>query len=103
MKKIQEINAATPVRTQVFRQLEQAILDGDLVTAQATPTEAMCEMIRSIEDLDDTEIITLFVGDDVTEDQRAEMTEALEENFPDHEIDVYVGGQKIYRYLIAVE
>ena len=79
------------------------ILDGDLVTAQATPTEAMCEMIRSIEDLDDTEIITLFVGDDVTEDQRAEMTETLEENFPDHEIDVYVGGQKIYRYLIAVE
>ena len=30
MKKIQEINAATPVRTQVFRQLEKAILDGDL-------------------------------------------------------------------------
>ena len=30
MKKIQEINAATPVRTQVFQQLEKAILDGDL-------------------------------------------------------------------------
>jgi len=31
MKKIQDLNAATPVRAQVFRQLEQAILDGDLV------------------------------------------------------------------------
>ncbi len=30
MKKIQEINAATPVRAQVFQQLEKAILDGDL-------------------------------------------------------------------------
>ena len=27
MKKIQDLNAATPVRAQVFRQLEQAILD----------------------------------------------------------------------------
>jgi dihydroxyacetone kinase-like predicted kinase len=79
------------------------ILDGDLVTSKATATEAMVEMIASIEELEDTEIITLFVGADVTEDERAEMTECLEEHFPDHEIDVFVGGQAIYRYLIAVE
>ena len=30
MKKIEQVYAATPVRTQVFRQLEKAILDGDL-------------------------------------------------------------------------
>ena len=79
------------------------ILDGDLVTSNPSATEAMCQMIDSIEELDDTEIITLFVGSDVTEEQRAEMTECLEEHFPDHEIDVYVGGQAIYQYLIAVE
>ena len=31
MKKIDEIYAATPVRTQVFHQLEKEILSGDLV------------------------------------------------------------------------
>ncbi len=30
MKKIEQVYAATPVRTQVFRQLEKAILEGDL-------------------------------------------------------------------------
>ena len=79
------------------------ILDGDLVTSQKTATEAMVAMISSIEELDDTEIITLFVGADVTDEARTEMTECLEEHFPDHDIDVFMGGQTVYPYLIAVE
>ena len=30
MKKIEQVYAATPVRAQVFRQLENAILDGEI-------------------------------------------------------------------------
>ncbi|MBQ9805727.1 MAG: DAK2 domain-containing protein [Clostridia bacterium] len=79
------------------------ILDGDLVTSGASVTEALCGMIEQIEDLDDRELITLFVGDDVSEDERVQVTEALAEHFPELSVEVYIGGQKIYGYLVAVE
>ena len=79
------------------------ILDGELVTSEADAIEAMCDMISKIEDVDDREILTLFVGAGVSEDERSEMTEALEERFEDLTVEVYIGGQEIYNYLIAVE
>ncbi|MBR2432716.1 MAG: DAK2 domain-containing protein [Clostridia bacterium] len=79
------------------------ILDGELVTSEADAIEAMCDMISKIEDVDDREILTLFVGAGVSEDERAEMTETLEERFEDLTVEVYIGGQEIYNYLIAVE
>ena len=48
-------------------------------------------------------MITVFVGIDVSENVRAEITETLEDKYPDHEIIVYEGGQEIYSYLVAIE
>ena len=61
------------------------------------------EGFEKIEDLSDRELITLFVGESVSDRERVTVTEALEERFEDHVIEVYLGGQKIYDYLIAVE
>ena len=79
------------------------ILDGELVCSCADETEAMLAMIGAIEDIEDREILTLFVGEGVSEDERVAMTEAIEEAYEDLSVDVFVGGQKVYRYLIAVE
>ena len=79
------------------------ILDGELVCSQQDEIEAMCKMLGAIEDIEDREILTLFVGNGVTEQERVAMTEAIEENFEDLSVDVYVGGQEVYRYLVAVE
>lgn len=79
------------------------ILDGELVCSCADEIEAMRQMLRAIEDVEDREILTLFVGNGVTEDERAAMTEMIEEEFEDLSVDVYVGGQEVYRYLVAVE
>ena len=79
------------------------ILDGELFCSCADETEAMRQMLRAIEDVEDREILTLFVGNGVTEDERAAMTEMIEEEFEDLSVDVYVGGQEVYRYLVAVE
>ena len=65
--------------------------------------EALCDMIGKIDDIDDRELITLFVGADVSEEDRVIMTEAIEERFEDLELEVYVGGQEIYDYLVSVE
>lgn len=79
------------------------ILDGELVCSCADETEAMLAMIGAIEDIEDREILTLFVGEGVSEDERVAMTEAIEDAYEDLSVDVFVGGQKVYRYLIAVE
>lgn len=79
------------------------ILDGELVCSCADEQTAMCEMLSAIEDIEDREILTLFVGDGVSEQDRVAMTEAIEEAFEDLSVDVFVGGQQVYRYLIAVE
>ena len=60
-------------------------------------------MISRIPDIEDKEILTLFVGCDVTDEERAEVTEAIEEKFDNLSVEVFIGGQAIYRYLIAAE
>ena len=62
----------------------------------------MFDLLASI-DMDEYEIITLFVGKGVSEDKRAELTERIGEEYPDCEVVVYDGGQDVYDYLIAVE
>ena len=79
------------------------ILCGDLITAKKTEEEALLELLSRIEDMDDREIITLFVGREVSEDARASVTEMLKKQFPAHTVECYVGGQEIYDYLGAVE
>lgn len=79
------------------------ILDGELVCSCEDEQTAMCQMLRAIEDIEDREILTLFVGNGVSEQQRAEMTEMIEQEFEDLSVDVFVGGQEVYRYLVAVE
>ncbi len=79
------------------------ILDGDIVTSTADALDSLCKMIEQIDDLEDRELITLFVGAGVNDDDRVRVTEALEERFDEQEIQVYIGGQEIYDYLVAVE
>ncbi len=79
------------------------ILGGEIVTSKNDVIEATCEMIEKIDDIDCRELITLFVGARVSEEERVEMTEAIEERFEDLELQVLIGGQDIYDYLVAVE
>ena len=79
------------------------ILDGELVCSCADEADAMREMLSAIEDIEDREILTLFVGNGVSEEERTAMADMIQEEFEDLSVDVYVGGQEVYRYLVAVE
>lgn len=51
----------------------------------------------------DSEIVTLYYGKDVAEDEASELVEKLSEKYPDLEFDAHYGGQPIYYYFISVE
>ena len=60
------------------------------------------ETIAALVD-EDSEIISLYYGEDVSEEDAENLTEKLEEKYPDCEVELNQGGQPIYYYVLAVE
>ena len=79
-----------------------SITDGKITSVAEDRDAALIEMLEGV-DMDDYEIINLFVGEDVDDDARVAITERLEELYPELEVIVYKGKQAIYDYLIAIE
>jgi dihydroxyacetone kinase-like predicted kinase len=79
-----------------------AISGGRITVVSDTPENAVLSMLEA-SDIDLCEIITLFVGANVSAEKRAELTESLKEIYDEYEITVYEGGQDVYDYLVAVE
>ena len=79
-----------------------AISRGKIAAAAETPEDAVRKMLAAA-DMDLCEIITLFVGKDVSDDRRAALTEELKETYDDCEVVVYEGGQDLYDYYLAIE
>ena len=52
---------------------------------------------------DDSELISVYYGEDVTDEQINSLTAKLEEAYPDLDLEVHSGGQPIYYYIVSVE
>jgi len=52
---------------------------------------------------DESGLITVYYGSDVTEERAAALAADFEERFPDCDIELQRGGQPLYYYLISVE
>lgn len=79
-----------------------SIVDGEIVASSSSAEEAVISLLESV-DMDCYELITLFVGQSVGEEERARLTERVTDAYPDCEVTVYEGGQELYDYLIAIE
>lgn len=60
------------------------------------------EMLDRMVD-EDTEMISIYYGSDSSEEDAAVIAEALEEKYPDADVEINDGGQPIYYYVISVE
>ena len=52
---------------------------------------------------EDSELISVYYGEDITQETAQELGNLLEEQYPDCEVEVYPGGQPIYYYVVSVE
>lgn len=64
--------------------------------------EVIKELVSSMSD-DSSELLSIYYGSDVNEQDAENIKAILEKEYPDYEIDVYNGGQPIYYYIISVE
>ena len=60
------------------------------------------EMVAAMVD-EDSEVISIYYGAETTEEDAENLAAELEEAYPDCEVEVNMGGQPIYYYIISVE
>jgi hypothetical protein len=78
-------------------------IDDDGIKAVGTDIEAVIdELIKAMAD-EDSELLSVYYGEDVSDDVAASLEEKLAESFPDYEIELHKGGQPVYYYLISLE
>jgi len=75
--------------------------EGRILTCTKSVDQAVVELLDNIVDMDD--IITLYYGQDVTQDQAEALKERLEEIYDDMDVEVHKGGQPLYYYILSVE
>ena len=65
---------------------------------KATTLKMVDEMVD-----EDSAIVSIYYGEDVSEEAAEEIAAVIEEKYPDVEVEINNGGQPIYYYVISVE
>lgn len=73
-----------------------------LISSGKDIAEVTKEVVRNMAD-EDSDIITLYYGEDVEEDDARLLAETIQEEYEDVDVELYYGGQPLYYYLISVE
>lgn len=78
-------------------------LDGNkIVNKGDTVNEVTKTLVKDISDAD-SEVLTLYYGSEVSEEQAEDLAEDLRKTYPDMEVDVHYGGQPLYYYIFSLE
>jgi len=76
--------------------------DSGIISVGTDLFKTTVDMVSGLID-DDTEIISIYYGQDVTETDATDVADKIEELYPDVDVEVNMGGQPIYYYIISVE
>lgn len=78
------------------------ISEGEICTVAESPDEALFDLVGKMAD-EDSEVISVYYGEDVSEEQAQAAADRLEELYPDYDVLLQAGGQPLYYYIISVE
>ena len=79
-----------------------AIGDEGMLAVEHSPKEAAKAALKAMLD-EDSELVTIYYGCDVKEEDAEKLKEEAEKEFPDKELELQYGGQPIYYYMISAE
>lgn len=78
------------------------MVDGKIVVSNPDMTATLKATFAKMID-EDSEIITIYVGEDGSQDSAEEMADYLESTYEDIEVEIHDGKQPVYPYLMSVE
>ena len=79
-----------------------ALLDGALIGSYTNQKTLFKELSWAFDEFN-PEFVTVYYGENVQEDEAAELAQTIEGNFADAEVSVVNGGQPVYYYMISIE
>ena len=78
------------------------IRNGKIVVSNLSLNTVLEELLEKSID-EDTEIVTLYLGEESTEEYTDFLEKLIEEKYPDVEVELIESGQPVYPYIIGVE
>ena len=76
--------------------------DQGILSVGQSVEDTVKDMLSQLVD-DDSELISLYYGQDIQAEDAEKFAQTVEELYPDVDIDVHMGGQPIYYYVLSVE
>lgn len=76
--------------------------DTGILSVGTSVEETTKDMLAQLVD-EDSELISLYFGQEVSEEEAERLSAEIEELYPDADVDTHFGGQPIYYYVLAVE
>lgn len=76
--------------------------DAGIISVGTSIEETAKDMLLQLVD-EDSELISLYYGEDVSEEDAENFSAQIEELYPQLDVDTHFGGQPIYYYVLAVE
>ncbi len=79
------------------------IQGGKIVSHDRVILNATKKLLKTVENMDEKAIITIFYGKDATEKMKADLKTFLEKTYPMMDVYEIDGGQPVYHFVIAIE
>jgi dihydroxyacetone kinase-like predicted kinase len=92
-----EIDGVEVIEGQVI-----ALLNGKLVLATNNNKDA-CLGVLEKAGVENHELITLFYGNGISQDEVNEVADAIRSTYPNQEVELQEGGQPHYQFIISIE
>ena len=76
--------------------------DKKILAKSSSVEETTLKLIEHMKE-DSQQVITLYYGEDVKEEEAAALCATIAEKYPDCDVDYHSGGQPVYYYIISLE
>lgn len=76
--------------------------DSGLLAVGTTVEGTILEMVEAMID-EESELVSVYYGADVSEEEAENISAKIEEKFPDVDVELQEGGQPVYYYIVSVE
>lgn len=79
-----------------------SVLDGEIVLTSKNKEDAVIEGIKKVSNIEQKEIIILFKGKNLSDEEADEIIEVLQDKYPDAELGIIEGNQDTYGVLLGI-
>jgi dihydroxyacetone kinase-like predicted kinase len=79
-----------------------ALLNGQLIDSSDSVLKACANLLKKAK-TEDREHITIFYGENATQEMVNQVVKYIKQEYPDHEVEIHEGSQPYYQFILSIE